>query len=158
RRPSRPEGPLNARACEHMTSPEFALSGVARTLMAERPVFDAHVDSLQLALDLGADLGQRGRGHLDLARGREGGLGSVVFVCWPDAKYAQTTGASFASTSALLGAFHRLAASRGELMRWAGNGAMAREARDAGLVAGIPGIEGGHAIEDSLEKLEFFFE
>jgi membrane dipeptidase len=140
-----------------VTSPDFALSGAARTLIAERPVFDAHVDSLQLALDLGADLGEQGRGHLDLARGRDGGLGSVVFVCWPDAKYAQASGASFERTSALLGAFHRLAASRRELMRWAGNGEMARSARAAGLVVGIPGIEGGHAIEDSLENLEHFF-
>jgi membrane dipeptidase len=126
--------------------------------MAEGPVFDAHVDSLQLALDLGADLGQRGRGHLDLVRGREGGLGSVVFVCWPDAKYAQAgEGASFERTNALLGAFHRLAARRAEQMRWAGNGELLRSARAAGRIAGIPGIEGGHAIEERLANLEHFF-
>src|SRR5688500_12497781 len=133
-------------------------SVAARALISDRPVFDAHVDSLQLAVDLGADLGRRGRGHLDLVRGREGGLGSVVLVCWPDAKYAQAgPGASFERTNALLGAFHRLAASRSEQVRWAGNGELAREARAAGCVAGIPGIEGGHAIEERLEHLEHFF-
>lgn len=142
-----------------MTEPAPALSAAAESLMAERPVFDAHVDSLQLALDLGADLGERGRGHLDLVRGRSGGLGTLVCVCWPDAKYAQAgPGASFARTNALLGAFHRLAARRGEALRWAGNGEHVRSAHSAELTAAIPGIEGGHAIEDSLENLEHFFE
>ena len=59
----------------------------ARALAARRPVFDAHVDSLQRQLDLGHDLGTRTSGHLDLVRGREGGLGSMVFVDWVDPKY-----------------------------------------------------------------------
>jgi membrane dipeptidase len=42
-------------------------------------------------------------------------------------------------------------------MCWAGNGAQLRAAHAAGLTAAIPGIEGGHAIEESLEHLEHFF-
>ena len=49
----------------------------ARRLVQEAPVFDAHVDTLQRSLDLGHALGERTPGHLDLVRGREGGLGSV---------------------------------------------------------------------------------
>ena len=48
------------------------------------PVFDAHVDSLQRALDLGDDLGSLTGGHLDLVRGKLGGLQAVVLVCWVD--------------------------------------------------------------------------
>ncbi len=143
-----------------MTSPSLpALSEAARRLVEELPVFDAHVDSLQLALDLGCDLAERGPGQLDLVRGREGGLGAAVFVCWADAKYVERgRGASFERTLALLRAFHRLIERRPEALRWAGNGAMLRAAQRAGCVAGIPGIEGGHSIEERLENLELFFE
>ena len=51
-----------------------------RDLLALRPVFDAHVDSLQRALDLGHDLGRQTPGQLDLVRGAKGGLGAVVLV------------------------------------------------------------------------------
>jgi membrane dipeptidase len=129
----------------------------ARALALERPVFDAHADSLQLACDLGRDLAERGSGQLDLVRGREGGLGELVCVCWADAKYAATHGASRARTRELLAAFHRQIAARPEALAWAGNGALARAARARGAVAGIPGIEGGHSIEESLDELEAFF-
>ena len=142
-----------------MTTAAPALSAAARALVAECPVFDAHADSLQMALDLGADLAEPGPGHLDLARGRAGGLGTLVFVCWPDAKFAeQGPGAAAARTRDLLAAFHRLVERRPDAVRWAGNGALARAAREAGCVAGIPGIEGGHAIEEDLGQLERFFE
>jgi membrane dipeptidase len=112
-----------------------------------------------MALDLGVDLAEPGPGHLDLARGRAGGLGTLVFVCWPDAKFAeQGPGAAAARTLDLLGAFHRLVERRPDAVRWSGNGALARAAREAGCVAGIPGIEGGHAIEEDLGQLERFFE
>jgi membrane dipeptidase len=126
-------------------------------LMGERPVFDAHADSLQLACDLGRDLAQEGAGHLDLARGRAGGLGELVCVCWADAKYAATPGASRARTRELLAAFQRQATARPDALAWAGNGELALAARARGAVAGIPGIEGGHSIEESLDELEAFF-
>ncbi len=135
------------------------LSQAAQDLVDELPVFDAHADSLQLALDLGCDLAEQGPGQLDLKRGRAGGLGAVVFVCWADSKYAERgRGASFERTLALLRAFHRLIERRPEAVRWAGNGAMLRAAQRAGCVAGIPGIEGGHSIEESLDNLQLFFD
>jgi hypothetical protein len=65
------------------------LSAAAASLVAEQPVFDAHADSLQRALDLGEDLGVAGSGHLDLERGKQGGLGTLVFVSWVDPKYIE---------------------------------------------------------------------
>ena len=67
-------------------SPAASLADRTRS----RPVFDAHADSLQLALDLGRDLGERGVGHLDLLRAREGGLGALVFVSWCDPRFIAT--------------------------------------------------------------------
>jgi membrane dipeptidase len=131
----------------------------ARRLVAERSVFDAHADSLQRALDLGHDLGARGPGHLDLERGRQGGLGALVFVSWVDPKFidAGPHGARD-RTRGLLGEFHRLIERHPEAVGFAGNGIAAESLRRSGRVAGIPGIEGGHSIEESLDELEWFFE
>jgi membrane dipeptidase len=130
-----------------------------RELVARQPVFDAHVDSLQRQLDLGHDLGTETEGHLDLVRGRQGGLGTVVLVNWVDPKYvAEGKGAPFARTRALLAEFHVLAARHESALKWAGNARLMADARSTGAIAGIPGIEGGHSIEESLEKLHWFFE
>lgn len=119
-------------------------------------VFDAHVDSIQRALDLGHDLGVAGRGHLDLERGRAGGLGSVVFVSWVDPSYLPD--GARARTQALLSSVHDLERAHPERLKLVGNGEELRRAHAEGRIAGIPGIEGGHSIEESLEVLCDFFE
>jgi len=121
-------------------------------------VFDAHVDSLQLALDLGQDLAGLTSGHLDFERGRAGGLETVVLVQWVNSTYVERPGAVRERAEALLGAFHHLLESRPDRAAWAGNGDLVRRAHAAGRVACIGGIEGGHSIEESLERLEWFFE
>jgi membrane dipeptidase len=121
-------------------------------------VFDAHVDSLQKQLDLGVDLGARVAGHLDLVRGRQGGLAAAVFVCWVDPKHIDPSSkGARARVEALLGAFHDLARDHPDELRFAGNGRMLDAAREAGAIAGIPGIEGGHAIEEDLDTLHHLF-
>lgn len=133
--------------------------GTSADLLARQPVFDAHVDSLQRQLDLGHDLGSRTRGHLDLVRGKQGGLGSVVLVNWVDPKHvAAGPGAARRRTRALLGQFHELAARHADQIAWAGNGALLDAAHASGRIAGIPGIEGGHSIEGTLLDLEWYFE
>lgn len=121
-------------------------------------VFDAHVDSLQLALDLGRDLGEAGVGHLDLERGRASGLGAVVFVSWCDPAYLERgPGAARERTAALLGEFHDLIRRHEVRVRFAGNGELLAEANRLGAIAGIPGIEGGHSLEGELDELDRFF-
>ncbi len=127
--------------------------------MATQPVFDAHVDSLQRQLDLEHDLGVETPGHLDLVRGRRGGLGSVVFVNWVDPKHIDAgPGGARGRTVDLLRQFHALARRHPRTVRFAGNARMLEAAHAAGAVAGIPGIEGGHSIEQSLDHLHWFFE
>lgn len=132
---------------------------ISRALVHEGAVFDAHADSLQRALDLGHDLGTVTSGHLDLVRGRRGGLGAQVFVCWVDPAFMATDrGGAAQRTDALLREFHSLVERHPNQLVWCGNGNHLRAAREAGLIAGIPGIEGGHSIEEDLGKLEHFFE
>ncbi len=137
------------------SDPPPELSPPVRELLARHPVFDAHVDSIGRALDLGHDLGEHGPGDLDLVRGRQGGLGAWVVVCWVDPE--QYIERAFERASAMLRAAHELEVRHRGRFRLVGNAAELEAARRAGVIAGIPGIEGGHAIEESLEKLRWFF-
>jgi membrane dipeptidase len=58
----------------------------------------------------------------------------------------------------LLAQFHRLAERHPAQLRFAGNSDELAAAHAAGAIAGIPGIEGGHSIEESLDELHWFFE
>ncbi len=142
-----------------LAAPKIAIAAPTAALMARRPVFDAHVDSLQRQLDLEHDLGRTTRGHLDLERGRIGGLGAIVLVNWVDPKHIDAgPGGARARTVNLLREFHVLARRHPTQLRFAGNARMLGEARAAGAIAGIPGIEGGHSIENDIENLHWFFE
>ncbi|HIF39753.1 MAG TPA: membrane dipeptidase [Planctomycetes bacterium] len=121
------------------------------------PVFDAHVDSLQRAVDLEHDLGTHTAGHLDLVRGREGGLSSVVLVSWVDPAYLATgPGSARRRTDDLLDAYHALVENHPGQVRAVVDGAGLDSAREDGVIAAIAGIEGGHSIEESLEYLEHY--
>ena len=121
-------------------------------------VFDAHVDSLQRALDLGHDLGGTTPGHLDLVRGREGGLGAVVLVAWCDPRFIEGSGrGARARTGALLAEFQALLERHPDQVAFAGDGETLAAANRQGRIAAIAGIEGGHSIEGSLEHLQEFF-
>ncbi len=136
-----------------------AASSTLAKVLARQTVFDAHVDSLQRQLDLGHDLGTRTRGHLDLVRGKQGGLGSVVLVNWVDPKHiAEGPGGARRRTRDLLTQFHELQRAHADQIAWAGNGELLDAAHASGRIAGIPGIEGGHSIEGSIADLEWFFE
>jgi len=121
------------------------------------PVFDVHVDSLQRAVDLDQDLGTLTPGHLDLVRGREGGLASVVFVSWVDPAFiAKGPGSARRRTDDLLDAYHALVENHPEQVRAVIDGDGLDSAHADGVIGAIAGIEGGHSIEESLETLEHF--
>jgi membrane dipeptidase len=58
----------------------------------------------------------------------------------------------------MLAAAHALEERHPEAFRLVGNGAQLAAARAEGVSAGIAGIEGGHALEEDLAKLEWLFE
>ena len=131
------------------------ISPRVRALLARRPVFDAHVDAIGFAADLGHDLVRGSPGQFDLERATQAGLGAWVVVCWPDP--ALHLERSFARAAEMLAAAQALEARHPERFRLVGNGAELGAARADGVIAGILGIEGGHALEEDLAKLEWFF-
>ena len=123
------------------------------------PVFDAHVDSIQRALDQGHDLSQDTDGHLDLAKGARGGLAAAVLTAWVDPSFiGASQGGAAGRARALIGSLQDLLRRCPEQIEWASSGRDLERIRAMGRVAAISGIEGGHALEESLDTLQDFFE
>ena len=123
----------------------------------EAIVCDLHADTLQ-RLAMGESLAGNA-GHLDLPRLRRGGVDLQFFSVWVDVVYVGRNGAperSFQRACELLDAFDR------EMGRHAGDiapvrgAAQARRVAQEGKIAAALGVEGGHAIENDLDKLEEF--
>jgi len=96
-------------------------------------------------------------GHVDLPRLREGGVTGQVFAIWinPE-KYAEGERAPFVDRA--LDSLDALCRDHpGQLARTL-TPVEVTTANAAGLIAGIPAIEGGHALEGDLDRLAAFHE
>jgi membrane dipeptidase len=99
--------------------------------------------------------GRSDTGHLDLPRMRAGGLNAQVFAIWTDpVRYGPNERATFVHRS--LDAFDRIVARARGLVRVTNPDELAR-AVAVGRVAGILGVEGGHALEGDIDNLDRFF-
>ena len=125
-------------------------------LVLQQPIIlDGHIDTPQRMLDLKTDISARlSDGHIDVPRMREGGLTAAFFSIWVDARYAR--GTAFQRALDLIGAVRALTDTNRdvELATTAGE---VRAAVARGHIAALMGVEGGHAIENSLEKLDSLY-
>jgi membrane dipeptidase len=125
-------------------------------LMLQQPIIlDGHIDTPQRMLDGKVDISARlADGHVDIPRMREGGLTAAFFSIWVDNTYGR--GTAFKRALALIGAVRRLAdtAPDVELTTTAEE---VRAAAARGHIAALMGVEGGHAIENSLAKLDSLY-
>jgi membrane dipeptidase len=116
-------------------------------------LIDFHND-IALETEKGLDLGRRrDSGHTDLPRLREGGVGAVFFAAYVAPKYVENNRAAHRL-------FEMIDTIRTDIVeRYPKDFALAltagdiERARREGKVAALIGIEGGHAIEDSLRIL-----
>lgn len=134
-------------------------AGRARELHRACIVIDGHADTpTEFFLQPGYDFGARhDEGHIDLPRMREGGLDAEFFIAWVPAEYAERPGASLEHALRLIQAIHGVVA-RTPGVRIATNADEITAAAGAGEVAVLIGVEGGHAIENSLDNLRRFHE
>src|SRR2546423_10259196 len=93
-------------------------------------------------------------GHVDVPRMKEGGLTAAFFSIWVDARYGP--GTAFGRALSLIGAVRALADTNPEV-ELATSADDVRAAAGRGHVAALMGVEGGHAIENSLEKLDSLY-
>jgi membrane dipeptidase len=136
---------------------ESRVSERAARLHREALVVDLHADTpTEFFLDPSYDFGARHEdGHVDLPRLREGGVDAEFMIDWVPAELAAEPGASGAHAMRLVEAVHAVAA-RTPGTRLATSAAEIEAARASGDVALLLGVEGGHALENSLEMLGRF--
>jgi membrane dipeptidase len=121
----------------------------ARKLHREAIVVDAHLDAPDQLSDKWADVARRGAtDHFDLPRAAEGGLTAPFFSIYVAARYANAGAARRAHE--LIDLTRRVVDAHPKEMVLAASPAEIRAAKQAGKLAVLMGIEGGHAIEDSL--------
>ena len=92
-------------------------------------------------------------GHSDLPRFAESGITAVWLAAFVGASHVAEPGASFARAVRMLRAIHDLVASHPTQLLAGTRAGHVREAKASGRVAVFVGVEGGHAIEHSLERL-----
>ncbi|HEX8179505.1 MAG TPA: dipeptidase [Pyrinomonadaceae bacterium] len=121
-------------------------------------VVDTHNDITTMMEDEDYDIGQSsiGKYHTDLARMKEGGLTAEFFSVYVDKKYAETGGSARRAMDQIDWVY-RSAERYPQQLLLATTAADIRRAKKEGKVAALMGIEGGHAIENSLFALRDFY-
>ncbi|MGE0131002.1 MAG: dipeptidase [Blastocatellales bacterium] len=131
----------------------------AAKLHREAIVVDTHNDVTSPMTDEGFDLGARdtsGKIQTDIPRMKEGGLDAEFFAIYVASKYAKEGGAARRAMDMIDGVYEQARRHPGSL-EMAFTTEDIRRLHKSGKTAALMGIEGGHAIEDSLSALRQFY-
>src|SRR5438093_575944 len=135
----------------------FLLTFPAAAQQKRAVTVDTHADTPTEYLDRPFDLGAwNTRGHFDYPRMKGGGLDAEFFAAYVPAKYAKEGGAA-AFCMKIMETIHEMVDNYPQWVRFAQSTSDIRRITADGKRAILIGIEGGHAIEDSLELLRGFY-
>jgi Zn-dependent dipeptidase, microsomal dipeptidase homolog len=142
--------------CAGMSPPAEDVKARAARVVKSAIVVDTHEDVPEQMEKEWVDIGARQKtGHVDIPRWREGGVTAPFLAAYVSAGYA-ASGGSAKKALEFIDLIHRLAESHRELV-FADSVAGIRAAKKDGRIAVLIGLEGGHAIEDSLGALSAFY-
>ena len=129
----------------------------ALELHAECIVLDGHADTPQRFLDEGWNWtgDPLGIGQLSADTAKQGGLDGGFLIAWPQPD--EWAGHYAERTLALLQSVHEQARRDPAAMTICRSADEVRAAKAAGTYAALLGVEGGHAIENSLDVLRQFY-
>ena len=121
-------------------------------------VVDTHNDILSMMIDDNYDLGVSsvGKYHTDIARMKQGGLTAEFFSVYIDRSFARDGGSARRALD-MIDYVYRAAERYPNDLMMAYSTADIRRAKKQNKIAALMGIEGGHAIEDSLMALRDFY-
>lgn len=142
-----------------LANQDKSLRDRARQLHQAAIVVDTHNDITSAITDEGFDLGARdtsGKTQTDIPRMKEGGLGAEFFAIYVAAKYAHEGGSARRALEMIDGVYEQ-ARRHPESLEMAFTAADIERIHQSGKIAALMGIEGGHAIEDSLPALRQFY-
>lgn len=143
-----------------LTFPTFAATKhhVRKTVVAAPHAItvDTHADTPTEYMEHPFDLGAwNTRGHFDYPRMKAGGLDAEFFAAYVPAKYAGKGAAAYCMK--IMETIHEMADKYPQWVRFSTSTSDIKNAVHDGRRAILIGIEGGHAIEDSLELLRAFY-
>ncbi len=139
--------------CVALADAKDDLAARAAKVHRDAIVIDTHLDAPDQLADKWADIADKGStDHFDIPRARTGGLTAPFFSIYVSASYAQSGGAA-ARALTLIDLTRRVVDGHPKDMTMASSVADIRAAKQAGKIGVLMGIEGGHAIEDSLAVL-----
>jgi len=131
------------------------ISERARKIHFSSIVVDTHDDTTQRLVDEKFDLGRRdARGHIDIPRMKEGGMGAIFFSIWMPS--------SITGPEAVKRALDQIDAVREQVRRHPDDLVLAttaeevRRAYDQHKIAALMGVEGGHMIDNDLGLLRVY--
>jgi membrane dipeptidase len=131
----------------------------ALKLHREAIVIDTHNDITSAITNRGFDMGARdasGETQTDIPRMKEGGLDADFFAIYVAASYARNGGSVRRALDMIDGVYEQ-ARRHPESLEMAFTSDDIRRIHKTGKIAALMGIEGGHAIEDSLSALRQFY-
>jgi membrane dipeptidase len=115
-------------------------------------VADTHNDVLLRAME-GEDISVETRvGHSDLVRLKKGGVDIQVFAVWVDPIAFEKK--PFKRAKDMIDTLYSIARRNSDKIAVVRNSAELEKALAEGKICAVIGVEGGHAIENSIEKLE----
>lgn len=132
------------------------ISKLARDIHYSSLVVDTHSDSLAWPTRHGIDIGQpQDETHMDLPRMKEGNQNVQFFACFAAPSWIEKKKV-VQVTLDYMDSFHTLMRSYPEQIEQATTADDVRRITDAGKLAGILCVEGGHSIDDDLGILRMY--
>ncbi|HEX5732823.1 MAG TPA: dipeptidase [Blastocatellia bacterium] len=146
-------------AASRQSGDDAKLRERAARLHREAIVIDTHNDITSPMTDKGYDLGARdtsGQTQTDIPRMKEGGVDAEFFAIYVSGRYAREGGSARRALDMIDDVYEQARRHPGEL-EMAFTSDDIRRISKKGKIAALMGIEGGHAIEDSLAALRMFY-
>ncbi len=120
-------------------------------------LIDTHNDVTSATVD-GLDIGKlRAKGHTDVVRMKQGGMGAQFFAVYVAASYAKDKTAAHRTLDMIDTVRHDIIEAHPNDFYFATTADGILEAHRQHKIAALMGIEGGHAIEDDLRLLRDFY-
>lgn len=161
-----PELPPTPAPTPALTGADAELWAKAMKIHQSALVIDTHNDVTSALLDEGFDLAQSGivngriKTHTDIARLKAGGMGAQFFAVYVGKEFvnkkAEEGGGAARRALDMIGVVYDQVKKHPDTFEMAYTVDDIRRIRKSGKIAALMGIEGGHAIEDSLFALRNF--
>ena len=162
-----PELPPTPAPTPALSPEDAALWAKAMKIHQSSIVIDTHNDVTSAILDDGFDMGESGivdgkiKTHTDLKRLKEGGIGAQFFAVYVGKEFVgkkpEEGGGSARRALDMIGVVYDQVKKHPDALEMAYTSDDIRRIRKSGKIAALMGIEGGHAIEDSLYALQNFY-